>query len=117
TINTAAVLLEPIQGEAGVIVPPPGFFPRVRELCDEHQVLLIADEIQSGLTRTGRVLALDHEGVHADLYTIDKALGAGIVPVSDVVGRRHVLGVLLPGQHESTFGAYTVACAVGSRVV
>lgn len=117
TINTAAVLLEPIQGEAGVIVPPPGFFPRVRELCDEHQVLLIADEIQSGLARTGRVLALDHEGVRADLYTLGKALGAGIVPVSAVVGRRDVLGVLHPGQHGSTFGGYPVACAVGRRVV
>lgn len=115
--NTAAALLEPIQGEAGVIVPPPGFFPRVRQLCDEHNILLIADEIQSGLARTGPVLALDHEGVRADLYTLGKALGGGIVPVSAVVGRRDVLGVLHPGQHGSTFGGYPLACAVGRKVV
>ena len=115
--NTAAVLMEPIQGEAGVIVPPEGFWADVRAACDENAVLMIADEIQSGLARTGELFALDHEGVRADLYTLGKALGGGIVPVSAVVGRRDVLGVLKPGQHGSTFGGYPVACAVGRAVV
>jgi ornithine--oxo-acid transaminase len=115
--NTAAVLMEPIQGEAGVIVPPDGFWADVRAACDENGVLMIADEIQSGLARTGELFALDHEGVRADLYTLGKALGGGIVPVSAVVGRRDVLGVLKPGQHGSTFGGYPVACAVGRAVV
>ncbi|MEG9226032.1 ornithine--oxo-acid transaminase [Aeromicrobium sp. Sec7.5] len=115
--NTAAVLMEPIQGEAGVVVPPEGFWADVREACDENDVLLIADEIQSGLARTGTLFALDHEGVRADLYTLGKALGGGIIPVSAVVGRRDVLGVLKPGQHGSTFGGYPVAAAVGHAVV
>jgi ornithine--oxo-acid transaminase len=115
--NTAAVLMEPIQGEAGVIVPPAGFWADVRAACDENGVLMIADEIQSGLARTGELFALDHEGVRADLYTLGKALGGGIVPVSAVVGRSDVLGVLKPGQHGSTFGGYPVACAVGRAVV
>ncbi len=117
TPNTAAILMEPIQGEAGVVVPPSGFFPGVRRLCDEHNVLLIADEIQSGLARTGKLFALDHDDVRADLYTLGKALGGGIIPVSAVVGRADVLGVLKPGQHGSTFGGYPVACAVGRAVV
>jgi len=115
--NTAAVLMEPIQGEAGVVVPPAGFWADVRAACDEHDVLMIADEIQSGLARTGELFALDHEGVRADLYTLGKALGGGIVPVSAVVGRRDVLGVLKPGQHGSTFGGYPLAAAVGHAVV
>lgn len=117
TPNTAAVLMEPIQGEAGVIVPPAGFFAGVRALCDENEVLLVADEIQSGLARTGKLFALDHDEVRADLYTLGKALGGGIIPVSAVVGRADVLGVLKPGQHGSTFGGYPVACAVGRAVV
>jgi ornithine--oxo-acid transaminase len=117
TERTAAVLLEPVQGEAGVIVPPAGYFAEARRLCDEHNVLLIADEIQSGLARTGTVLALDHEGVRADLYTLGKALGGGIMPVSAVVGGRDVLGVLRPGEHGSTFGGNPVACAIGRAVV
>ncbi|WP_410640011.1 ornithine--oxo-acid transaminase [Amycolatopsis sp. lyj-346] len=117
TPRTAAVLLEPVQGEAGVIVPPEGYFADVRQACDEHGVLLIADEIQSGLARTGTVLALDHEGVRADLYTLGKALGGGILPVSAVAGRRDVLGVLKPGEHGSTFGGNPLACAVGRAVV
>jgi len=117
TPNTAAVLMEPIQGEAGVIVPPEGFFAGVRALCDENEVLLVADEIQSGLARTGKLFALDHDDVRADLYTLGKALGGGIIPVSAVVGRADVLGVLKPGQHGSTFGGYPVACAVGRAVV
>ncbi|MEQ0557661.1 ornithine--oxo-acid transaminase [Amycolatopsis sp. NEAU-NG30] len=117
TPRTAAVLLEPVQGEAGVIVPPDGYFAEVRSACDEHNVLLIADEIQSGLARTGTVLALDHEGVRADVYTLGKALGGGILPVSAVVGRRDVLGVLKPGEHGSTFGGNPLACAVGRAVI
>ncbi|MEU6645480.1 ornithine--oxo-acid transaminase [Saccharomonospora sp. NPDC046836] len=117
TDRTAAVLLEPIQGEAGVIVPPAGYFAEARRLCDEAGALLIADEIQSGLARTGRVLALDHEGVRADLYTLGKALGGGIVPVSAVAGRGDVLGVLRPGEHGSTFGGNPLACAVGRAVI
>ena len=117
TPDTAAILLEPIQGEAGVVVPPPGYLAEVRRLCDEHTVLFIADEIQSGLGRTGTVLALDQEGVRADLYTLGKALGGGILPVSAVVGRRDVLGVLQPGQHGSTFGGNPLACAVGRAVI
>jgi ornithine--oxo-acid transaminase len=117
TPRTAAVLLEPVQGEAGVIVPPEGYFADVRAACDDNNVLLIADEIQSGLARTGTVLALDHEGVRADVYTLGKALGGGILPVSAVVGSRDVLGVLNPGEHGSTFGGNPVACAVGRAVV
>ena len=117
TPNTAAILLEPIQGEAGVLVPPPGYLAEVRRLCDENNVLFIADEIQSGLGRTGALLALDHEGVRADLYTLGKALGGGIMPVSAVVGKRSVLGVLQPGQHGSTFGGNPLACAIGRAVI
>ncbi|WP_410654798.1 ornithine--oxo-acid transaminase [Amycolatopsis sp. lyj-112] len=117
TERTAAVLLEPVQGEAGVIVPPVGYFAEARRLCDENNVLLIADEIQSGLARTGTVLALDQEGVRADVYTLGKALGGGIMPVSAVVGSQAVLGVLRPGEHGSTFGGNPVACAIGRAVV
>ncbi|KAA9166105.1 ornithine--oxo-acid transaminase [Amycolatopsis acidicola] len=117
TERTAAVLLEPVQGEAGVIVPPDGYFAEARRLCDEAGALLIADEIQSGLARTGTLLALDHEHVRADLYTLGKALGGGIVPLSAVVGRRDVLGVLRPGEHGSTFGGNPLACAVGRAVL
>ncbi|NYH76832.1 ornithine--oxo-acid transaminase [Actinopolyspora biskrensis] len=117
TPNTAAVLVEPIQGESGVVVPPEGYLRRLRELCDDNNVLLISDEIQSGLARTGELLATDHEGVRADLYTLGKALGGGIVPVSAVVGDRSVLGVLRPGEHGSTFGGNPLACAVGRAVV
>ncbi|MET3806580.1 ornithine--oxo-acid transaminase [Nakamurella sp. UYEF19] len=117
TPHTAAILLEPIQGEAGVLVPPAGYLAEVRRLCDENDVLFIADEIQSGLGRTGALLALDHEGVKADLYTLGKALGGGIMPVSAVVGRKSVLGVLQPGQHGSTFGGNPLACAIGRAVI
>jgi ornithine--oxo-acid transaminase len=117
TPRTAAVLLEPIQGEAGVIVPPAGYLAEARRLCDAAGALLVADEIQSGLARTGRVLALDHEGIRADLYTLGKALGGGIVPLSAVVGRADVLDVLRPGEHGSTFGGNPLACAVGRAVI
>jgi ornithine--oxo-acid transaminase len=117
TSRTAAVLVEPIQGEAGVLVPPPGYLAGVRAACDAAGALLIADEIQSGLARTGELLALDHDGVRADLYTLGKALGGGILPVSAVVGQRAVLGVLRPGEHGSTFGGNPLACAVGRAVI
>ncbi|MGH3491946.1 MAG: aspartate aminotransferase family protein, partial [Sciscionella sp.] len=117
TERTAAVLVEPIQGEAGVLVPPAGYLAEVRALCDANNVLMIADEIQSGLARTGRLLALHHEGVSADLYTLGKALGGGIMPVSAVVGRADVLGVLQPGEHGSTFGGNPLACAIGRAVI
>ncbi|MGH3880233.1 MAG: ornithine--oxo-acid transaminase [Actinophytocola sp.] len=114
---TAAILVEPVQGEAGVLVPPAGYLREVRQLCDDRGVLLIADEIQSGLARTGTLFASEHEGVRADLYTLGKALGGGIMPVSAVVGRRDVLGVLRPGEHGSTFGGNPLACAVGRAVI
>jgi ornithine--oxo-acid transaminase len=115
--DVVAVLLEPIQGESGVRIPPPGYFAGVRELANRHGVLLIADEIQSGLGRTGRTLALEHENVTADVYLLGKALGGGLVPVSAVVADHDVLGVLQPGQHGSTFGGSALACAVGLAVV
>ncbi|MFD1246390.1 ornithine--oxo-acid transaminase [Nocardioides ginsengisoli] len=117
TPTTVAVLLEPIQGEGGVIIPPAGYLRAVRELCTRANVLMVADEIQSGLGRTGRTFACDHEDVVPDLYVLGKALGGGIVPVSAVVGDRAVLGVLQPGQHGSTFGGNPLACAVGTEVV
>ncbi|MDR6905584.1 ornithine--oxo-acid transaminase [Agromyces sp. 3263] len=115
--NTVAVLVEPIQGEAGVVVPPAGFLPALRTLTRERNVLLIADEIQSGLGRVGATFACDLVGVVPDLYLLGKALGGGIVPVSAVVGDRDVLGVLQPGQHGSTFGGNPLAAAVGTEVV
>ncbi|MFF1573514.1 ornithine--oxo-acid transaminase [Leifsonia sp. NPDC058292] len=115
--DTVAVLVEPIQGEAGILVPPADFLPAVRALCDEHRVLFIADEIQSGLGRTGATFACDLVGVVPDLYLLGKALGGGIVPVSAVVGNADVLGVLQPGEHGSTFGGNPLAAAVGSAVV
>jgi Ornithine/acetylornithine aminotransferase len=101
---TVGVLIEPIQGEAGVNVPPSGFLTAVRELCTANNVLMMADEIQSGLGRTGTTFAVEHEGVVPDIYILGKALGGGIMPVSAVVANRDVLGVFQPGQHGSTFG-------------
>ncbi len=115
--NTVAVLLEPIQGEAGIIVPPAGYLEAVREITSRHNVLMIADEIQSGLGRTGTTFACDRAGVVPDLYLLGKALGGGIVPVSAVVGDADVLGVLHPGEHGSTFGGNPLAAAVGLAVV
>jgi ornithine--oxo-acid transaminase len=115
--DVVGFLVEPIQGEAGVVVPPQGYLRRARELCDEHQVLLMADEIQSGLGRTGRTFAIEHEGVTPDIYILGKALGGGIVPASAVVARRDVLGVFRPGEHGSTFGGNPLACAVGLEVL
>ncbi|WP_329060279.1 ornithine--oxo-acid transaminase [Streptomyces sp. NBC_01429] len=115
--NTAAVLIEPIQGEAGVIIPSDGYLTGVRELTRRTNVLFIADEIQSGLGRTGTTLAVQHENVHPDMLLLGKALGGGIVPVSAVLADRDVLGVLHPGEHGSTFGGNPLAAAVGSAVV
>ena len=115
--NTVAVLIEPIQGEAGIIVPPEDYLPRVRALCTDRNVLLIADEIQSGLARTGQTFACDHWGVVPDVYLLGKALGGGVVPLSAVVADRGILGVLNPGEHGSTFGGNPLAAAVGSTVV
>ncbi|OKI66490.1 ornithine--oxo-acid transaminase [Streptomyces sp. MJM1172] len=117
TENTVAVLLEPIQGEAGVLVPPPGYLRGVRELTRERNVLFMADEIQSGLGRTGKTFACEHEGVVPDVYILGKALGGGVVPVSAVVADRDVLGVFKPGEHGSTFGGNPLACAVALEVV
>ncbi|MEU3334353.1 ornithine--oxo-acid transaminase [Streptomyces sp. NPDC006668] len=117
TENTVAVLLEPIQGEAGVLVPPAGYLPAVRELTRERDVLFVADEIQSGLGRTGRTFACEHEGVVPDMYVLGKALGGGIVPVSAVVSSAAVLGVFRPGEHGSTFGGNPLACAVALEVI
>jgi len=111
------VLIEPIQGEAGVIVPDDGYLAGVRELTSRKGCLFIADEIQSGLGRTGRTLAVEHESVMPDVVLLGKALGGGIVPVSAVVARREVLEVLHPGEHGSTFGGNPLAAAVGSAVV
>jgi ornithine--oxo-acid transaminase len=115
--NVVGVLIEPIQGEAGVVVPPAGYLAAVRDLCTEHGALMIADEIQSGLGRTGATFACEHEGVRPDMYLLGKALGGGIVPVSAVVSSREVLGVFQPGQHGSTFGGNPLACAVGREVI
>ncbi len=115
--NTVAVLLEPIQGEAGILVPPADYLPAVREITTRHNVLFIADEIQSGLGRTGATFQCDNVGVVPDLFLLGKALGGGIVPVSAVVGNRDILGVLNPGEHGSTFGGNPLAAAVGSAVV
>jgi ornithine--oxo-acid transaminase len=115
--TTVAVLLEPIQGEAGVVVPPAGYLQAVREACTRNNVLFVADEIQSGLGRTGATFACEHSDVVPDMYLLGKALGGGIVPVSAVVADADVLGVLRPGQHGSTFGGNPLACAVGRAVV
>ncbi|MGD3106462.1 ornithine--oxo-acid transaminase [Streptomyces sp. YGL11-2] len=115
--TTAAVLLEPIQGEAGVLIPDDGYLTGVRELTTRAGCLFIADEIQSGLGRTGTTLAVEHENVVPDVVLLGKALGGGIVPVSAVVGRRDVMTVLGPGQHGSTFGGNPLAAAVGSAVI
>ncbi|NKK71884.1 ornithine--oxo-acid transaminase [Rhizobium leguminosarum bv. viciae] len=110
--NTVAALIEPIQGEAGVIIPPAGYFTRIREICTANNVTLILDEIQTGLGRTGKLLAEEHEGIEADVTLIGKALSGGFYPVSAVLSNSEVLGVLKPGQHGSTFGGNPLACAV-----
>jgi ornithine--oxo-acid transaminase len=115
--RVVGVLVEPIQGEAGVIVPPPGFLTKVRDLCSQWGALMIADEIQSGLGRTGTTFACEHEDVVPDMYVLGKALGGGIVPVSAVVSSAEVLGVFKPGQHGSTFGGNPLGCAIAREVI
>src|SRR6516162_4433516 len=115
--RVVGVLVEPIQGEAGVLVPPPGFLAGVREICSARGALMIADEIQSGLGRTGTTFACEHDDVVPDMYLLGKALGGGIVPVSAVVSSAEILGVFRPGQHGSTFGGNPLACAIGREVI
>jgi ornithine--oxo-acid transaminase len=115
--HTVAVLLEPIQGEAGVVIPPDGYLAGVRRICDEHRILFLADEIQSGLGRTGDTFACQREGVVPDMFILGKALGGGVLPVSAVVAPTDVLRVLNPGQHGSTFGGNPLSCAVGRAVI
>lgn len=112
TPNTVAFLVEPIQGEAGIIVPPAGYLRSVRQICTENNIVLITDEIQTGLGRTGKLLAEEHEGIEADLTLIGKALSGGFYPVSAVLSNKEVLGVFQPGDHGSTFGGNPLACAV-----
>jgi ornithine--oxo-acid transaminase len=112
TPDTAAFLIEPIQGEAGIIIPPKGFLKAARELCRKHNVLFIADEIQAGLCRTGKMFACEWEGLEPDMYILGKALGGGVFPISCVVADKEILGVFNPGSHGSTFGGNPLACAV-----
>ncbi|MFQ6170452.1 ornithine--oxo-acid transaminase [Oryzobacter sp. R7] len=115
--TTVAVLLEPIQGEGGVVIPPEGFLRDVRGICDDAGALMVADEIQSGLGRTGRTFACDHEDVAPDVYVLGKALGGGLYPVSAIAADAAVLGVITPGSHGSTFGGNPLAAAIGHEVV
>ncbi|MFC2036595.1 ornithine--oxo-acid transaminase [Chloroflexota bacterium] len=117
TPDTAGFLVEPIQGEGGIVVPPEGYLKQVREICDQHNVLLITDEIQSGLGRTGRFLAAEHDGVRADMVTLGKALSGGMLPVSAVLADRSILGVFQPGDHGSTYGGNPLACAVAREAL
>ena len=117
TPNTAAVMLEPIQGEAGVIIPKPGYLKRVAEICKRNNVLFIADEIQSGLGRTGKLFACHHEDVKADMTIIGKALSGGFYPVSAVLADSHILGLLKPGDHGSTFGGNPLAAAIAREAL
>jgi ornithine--oxo-acid transaminase len=117
TPQTVAFLVEPIQGEGGVLVPPEGYLKQAREICDRHNVLLITDEIQSGLGRTGKLLAAEHEGVRADMVTIGKALSGGMYPVSAVLASREVMSVFQPGDHGSTYGGSPLACAVAREAL
>jgi len=117
TARTVAFLVEPIQGEGGVVVPPEGYLRAAREICDRHNVLLVADEIQSGLGRTGKLFATEHEGIRADVVTVGKALSGGMYPVSAVLADREVLGLFEPGDHGSTFGGNPLACAVAREAL
>lgn len=112
TPNTAAFLIEPIQGEAGIVIPPKGYMKAARELCEKHNVLFIADEIQAGLCRTGKMFACEWEDMKPDMYILGKALGGGVFPISCVVSSKEILGVFNPGSHGSTFGGNPMACAV-----
>ena len=117
TPNTVGFLVEPIQGEGGVIVPPAGFLKEARRLCDENNIILILDEIQTGLGRTGKLFAEEHEGIEADLTLVGKALSGGFYPISAVLSNKEVLGVFKPGDHGSTFGGNPLACAVAREAL
>ena len=115
--NTAAIMLEPVQGEAGVIVPPQGYLSSVKKLCEENNILFMADEIQSGLGRTGKLFACDHEGVRADVMIIGKALSGGFYPVSAVLSDASILGLFRPGEHGSTFGGNPLGAAIAREAL
>jgi len=115
--NTAAFLVEPIQAEAGILIPPPGYLKKAAEICRQKNVLFIADEIQTGLGRTGKLLACEHENVRADMIVIGKSLGGGFIPISAALASREILGLFQPGQHGSTFGGNPLACAVAREAL
>lgn len=117
TKNTVAFLVEPIQGEAGIIVPPQGYLKKVRDICAKHNILFIADEVQTGFARTGKMFAVQHEGVEPDIFVLGKALGGGIMPVSAIAANKEILEVYEPGSHGSTFGGNPLACAVSMKAM
>lgn len=117
TTNTAAVIVEPIQGEAGVIIPPEGYLQEIRQICDEHSILFIADEVQTGFARTGKMFACEWEGVDPDIYVMGKALGGGVMPVSGIAANKKIMDVFTPGSHGSTFGGNPLACAVSLAAI
>ena len=117
THNTVGFLVEPIQGEAGVIVPSEGYLKQVRKICTDNNILLILDEIQTGFCRTGKMFCHQHEGIIPDVMTLGKALGGGVLPVSAVVSRQEIMSVFTPGSHGSTFGGFPLACAVGDAAL
>ena len=117
TPNTAAVIVEPIQGEAGVIIPPEGYLQEIRQICDEHSILFIADEVQTGFARTGKMFACEWEGVEPDIYVMGKALGGGVMPVSGIAANKEIMDVFTPGSHGSTFGGNPLACAVSLAAI
>jgi ornithine--oxo-acid transaminase len=117
TKNSVAFLVEPIQGEAGVIVPPDGYLKKAREICTANNILMIADEVQTGFARTGTMFACERENVEPDIYVLGKALGGGILPVSAIAANRDILGVFEPGSHGSTFGGNPLACAVAVKAM
>jgi ornithine--oxo-acid transaminase len=117
TSNTVAFLVEPIQGEGGVVIPPVGFLKKSKEICDKHNILFIADEIQSGLGRTGKIFACEHENVRADMVTIGKALSGGMYPVSATLASKEIMSVFAPGDHGSTYGGNPLACAIAREAL
>jgi ornithine--oxo-acid transaminase len=117
TPNTVGFLVEPIQGEAGVIIPPEGYLREAKSICEKHNIVLITDEIQTGLGRTGKLLAEEHDGIESDITLIGKALSGGFYPISAVLSNTEVLGVLRPGEHGSTFGGNPLACAVARKAI
>jgi len=117
TPDTVAFMVEPIQGEGGIIIPPDGYLKRVREVCDHHNVLLLIDEVQTGLGRTGKMFAFEHEDARPDILILGKALGGGLLPVSACVGTKEVMSVLEPGEHGSTFGGMPLSMAVANEAM